>query len=217
MLLFDVSASTSTEQRSRYAEYGKSLWDHVAKESSTVEKPAALQAALITGSGLAEEQILFDEDAPKYSFFSTDGRDRIRARTQAAEKKVKAGLEKLLTSMRSNTAVLDGLDLADRFFSAHPGASKTLYIFSDMLEQSDRLNMGDSRLRLGKAEIASFIDKERSNQLLPNLRGVRIIVCGARAQDAAKYRMARAFWLEYAKAAGAQLEAKDYGVLFRLP
>ncbi len=217
MLLYDVSASTKPEQRDQYVDYGQQLWKQVSKDSSEVARPVALHGALVTGLGIADEIILFEVIVPEYNFLSMQGQDGIRAKTNEAGKKVASGLERLKTSKLQNTAILDGLDLAERFFRKHPKAAKKLYLFSDMLEQSERLNMGDANVKLDKEGIESFIELEREQGLVPNLAGVRVVVCGAEAPDSSTYRKVRAFWLAYLRAAGADVDLADYGTTLSLP
>jgi hypothetical protein len=93
-------------------------------------------------------------------------------------------------------------------------------IFSDMVEESDRLKMTNEAM--APRMVDRFIAHERSGPYFPRLGGVRVYVAGAgvttRATSSLKNEQIEAFWLRFLRATGAQIDPDHYGsTLTRFP
>jgi hypothetical protein len=77
-----------------------------------------------------------------------------------------------------------------------------------MKEESAEYNF--ARERLTDKRIEEIIRKER-NKGLPDLKGVKVYVAGARADDRRHFQNIQRFWMSYFKTCGAILEESNYG------
>jgi len=112
------------------------------------------------------------------------------------------------------TDVIDAMQLAERVFSTYEGNQKLLVVFSDMIEESRRYNFTTEKLTA--ARIGQIIANEQDAGRLPDLQGVEVCVVGAGATTsgglpADKLLTIREFWIQYFKAAGANLPKERYG------
>lgn len=136
-------------------------------------------------------------------------------RLKEKREQVWAKAQGLFSSAPSNqTRILDAIRLAERVFSAYPRPKRSLVIFSDMVEESDKRNF--TRERLTDMVIERIINEEKQTKRLPDLTGVRVYVIGAGASGnqhstSEQYAGIENFWLRYFKAAGADMTKERYG------
>ena len=120
----------------------------------------------------------------------------------------------------SGTVILDALDVGAQYFANHPEASDTyLIIFSDMIEESDRL---DWRAIQTPEAREAFIKGETEQGTLANLDNVVVYVAGVgpnaiKDQPPARVRAWRTFWHDYIEAAGGSVEGRWSTSLSRFP
>ena len=126
--------------------------------------------------------------------FLQDARDYLRPFSDPAE--------------RNN---IDGTDLLSTLHDvgeevrAHPDQAATLYLFSDMLQSNRMIDMEGLR----RMPPNGWVENALASGLLPDLRGLCVIVVGARMDTEAAQRV-RSFWAEYFDATGATLLDENY-------
>jgi hypothetical protein len=216
VVLFDVSGSTGAPDiRERYLEAFGSVVTHVAGTHGTVvgdvidENPLAhasfpIHVAFKTCDPLRENPLVCDATWEQGRAEALAGAEAILARTPEAP----------------GTDIHGALLLAGRVFAAYPEArSRSLVVFSDMIERTDRLNV----VRLAEDEQAASLEAMAADGLLADLEGVTVYVVGAGVQagtdlPADRIRSIERFWHAYFARAGAELAEERYGpTLLRFP
>jgi len=216
VVLFDVSRSTDDpDVRERYLTTFETVLDHVAATHGTVvgdvidDDPLAHStfpiAAAFEGCPLSENRLECDARTAKMRATAvTSARDILTRVTGAA-----------------GTDIHDGLLLAQRVFDAYPEArSRSLVLLSDMVERSERLNVG----RVTDASIEATIDGLAADGSIPDLSGVQVYVVGAGVSQggggmpADRFLAIQHFWQTFVSRAGASLPSERYGAaLVRFP
>lgn len=106
------------------------------------------------------------------------------------------------------TEVMAGFQSAAKIFRQYDRKRSVLVVFSDMVEESSGYNF--KKQPPTPARTLEILGAERSNHRMPDLTGVRIYVVAATGEDSKKYVELQEFWMAYAKAAGANIEAQNY-------
>jgi hypothetical protein len=88
---------------------------------------------------------------------------------------------------------------------AHPMHAPTLYLFSDMLQSNRTVDMEGLR----RMPRSGWIEAAAANGMLPDLRGLCVVVVGARV-DMESSQQIKQFWLDYFEATGATLLEENY-------
>lgn len=210
VVLFDLSGSTGTEMiRAQYLrDFGKIL--------DSVAVGGVLAVDIIDDNPLAHSSFPIAASFDRYDPLKENRLNydrRIRAQRESVTRQAQAVVNKR-SSGRPGTSVMDALQLAERVFGSYPGTTRVLVIFSDMIEQSRRYNFAGERLT--PARIQQIIEREQSAKRLPDLAGVEVCVVGAGAARSGgitpeRFLTIQEFWLQYFKAAGANLPKARYG------
>jgi hypothetical protein len=126
--------------------------------------------------------------------FLRDAKDYLKPFSQPAERDNITG-----------TDLLSTLHDVGEEIRAHPEHAPTLYLFSDMLQSNRMIDMEGLRRmpRDGWAKTAA------ANGMLPDLRGLCVVVVGARVDTEASQRVKK-FWVDYFEATGATLSDENY-------
>ena len=120
-------------------------------------------------------------------------------------------VDSILTKVKRDvqyTDIFSSLKLAEKLFVQYSNTQKVLVIFSDMEEdnpdiQFDNTNLSESRVK-------EIIEKRRTNNLLPNLAGVKVFIVGANSVDYKKYEQIETFWLKFFKECNADIKKGNY-------
>lgn len=217
VVLYDVSASVKPSSRSAYRQLTLSLWKQISSTAAPTERPARMVGALITGASLAHEQQIFDEVATDHGFADTsESKDAHDAKSAKSKRAIDEAAQSLMQRTAPGTEIMASLDYAQRVYAQFPQAEKHLVIFSDMIEQSDELDISKYAASFPEAEITRLVEKQVRQGFLPNLSGVSVSVCGATAATSASFRNFRRFWQAYFKAAKADLQPFNYGSTLNL-
>ncbi len=113
------------------------------------------------------------------------------------------------------TAILDALYVTRKVLQSESGkkaARRTIIVFSDMVEDSERANFEQEYLSAGR--IKTLLSIEEKNSRLPDMKGVDVWVAGAtpnRAMGEARIRSIETFWEAYFARCGALLTPDRYG------
>ncbi|MFQ5678327.1 MAG: hypothetical protein ACE5HP_02595 [Gemmatimonadota bacterium] len=95
-------------------------------------------------------------------------------------------------------------DVAEELRGA-PGRRATMYLFSDMLQSTPEIDMEGMR----RMPEAGWVQAAAARGVLPDLRGLCVVVVGARV-DTDPAQQIKSFWEEYFAATGARLEDRNY-------
>jgi len=216
VVLFDVSRSTDDpEVRARYLATFETVLDHaIATHGSVVgdvidDDPLAHSTFPISTTfeacdPISQNQLVCDAATA-----------RTRATAMAAARDVLAR-----NTGAVGTDIHDGLLLAQRVFDAYPEAgTRSLVLLSDMVERSERLNVG----RVTEASIEATIDGFVADGSIPDLSGVQVYVVGAGVSQggsgtAERFLTIQHFWQAFVSRAGGSLPSERYGAaLVRFP
>jgi hypothetical protein len=146
------------------------------------------------------------------------------AKIKSFGKQVSVAAHRIIDGPRQarGTAILDALSSTSNHVTPYGGAKhKYLVIFSDMIEESDRLKMTNAALR--SDAVSSFVHKQWLSGNLPKLNGFQVYVAGAgesanKATAVLKRDLIRNFWIQYLHAAKANLDSSNWnGRLSRFP
>lgn len=203
LTLFVFDRSTSIE------DYQLELAQQLANEQiSALRHGDHIAAFQVLQLSLAEPPRRWSQAVPKREFdgmdvardsitlarFLRDAKDYLRPFSQASDRENITG-----------TDLLSTLHDVGEEIRAHPEHAPTLYLFSDMLQSNRMIDMeGLRRLpRDGWAEAAA------ANGMLPDLRGLCVVVVGARVDTESAQRVKK-FWTDYFEATGATLNGENY-------
>ena len=211
-VLFDLSETTNTpEIRKTYLNRFKFVLDRM-------QVGDAIEAALITEKSVSELNLSIECEFPVI---------KNKIGTELFEKKYKVLADSILDMKKDsllkvadsvlfkpkrkilNTEIISSLQVAERVFKSFPQPRKILVVFSDMIEDSKHYNF--ERENLSSQRINQIINREKKDNLLPNISGVKIYVAGATAKDSERYNNIKNFWFEYFKNCNANLESQNYG------
>lgn len=130
----------------------------------------------------------------------------VRLDQEDAEAEARKTIESLAESLLAagndagHTRILEAIGAASEAFKAGQPGRRRLILLTDGVEESDVVNLDQPEVT--SDEIKDAMAKAKTLDLLPNLRGVDLIVIGAGGED---YAGVRAFWIAYAKETGAKL------------
>jgi len=206
-VLFDISGSTLKMREQFYQDFQEILEKTKGGDRIIVD--------CITENPLAQSKFQIKEKIPVYGL--------LKHYKQTPEKEVKeikgtisTTAKKVIFERRKipKTKILDAIQLARRVFNTYPEPQKILVLFSDMIEESERYNF--ISLNLTKQKNTQIIEKERTNERIPDLHNVKVYVIGATAVHEGgmlteKIESIREFWLLYFKECGADLTPERYG------
>jgi len=102
------------------------------------------------------------------------------------------------------TDILSTLHDVSEEFRVRGNTSKTLYLFSDMLQSTNTIEMEG-----GSVPSSNWVASAAREGIIPDLTGVCVVVIGARVDTRAGQRV-KAFWKGYFDAAGATLLDANY-------
>lgn len=215
MTLFDLSESTATPiMRTAYINGFKEI-------IKSVREGDVLIGASITDKSIQQLALPVMFECPVFKP-TTDNPLLRKGEEEEFKKKLVSAKEEQIRTVEElllgsdgrpkiiKTDILSSLVLASEIFKRYPEKRRILFIFSDMIEDSESYNF--EKLNLNGNKIKEIIEKEKSENRIPNLTGIRIYVTGAQARSQEKYNSIKKFWIEYLKETGAELV--DYGSSF---
>lgn len=130
--------------------------------------------------------------------------------TERVKEELRAAFDSIQPDQRATeTRILDAFNVAQQVFEADKNRKERwLVLLSDMLEDSDEARF--EKRKLTPAVVKKIIESRKTRGLLPDLRGVRVYVAGARAPTSSKFSEAQTFWQEYVKETGAIMQRGHY-------
>jgi len=203
-VLFDLSQSAQ-KVRSGYQVDFEKVVDGLTGDELVL-------GAGITANSLATGRFEIDKEISKYNPFA-DSKLTYRKKLQNAQMALKQDARKLLERTSApNTDLLGAMQLAEKAFQSHAGATakvRLLILFSDMVEESTHCNFRNENLT--PPRITTLVGAEQKAGRLPMLNGVQVWVSGAGGTLPEKFSQIQDFWLQYFRAAGADLRKGRYG------
>lgn len=203
-VLFDLSQSANNVRAGYQSDFAR-IVDGLAGGELVL-------GAGITAHSLATGRFEIEKEIPKYSAF-VDSKLTFRKKIQKAQVAAKEEAKKLLAGPSTPTTdLLGAMQLAEKAFQGTAAASakvRYLIIFSDMVEESARYNFRKENLT--PARSAMILEAERKAGRLPALKGVQVWVSGAGGTVPEKFLQIQDFWIQYFRAAGADLRKSRYG------
>ena len=214
-VLFDLSESTAQSLlRQEYLETFMKIVDirdiRADLKDSYIQPGDVLIADIISDNSVSGSTFPIFKEFQKYSFWQDNYiRCKKQFRLEKEEQILKAE-EILFTPKRKimQTDIFSSLRIAERVFKRFSREENVLIILSDMKEESAEYNF--ARDRLTDNRIKEIIAKERIKGL-PDLKGVKVYVAGARGNDSRHFQNIQKFWMSYFKECGATLEEDAYG------
>lgn len=186
---------------------------HLAKELTDAridvlehgDKIAALQVLQLS---LAEPPERWSQTVPKKEWT-----DQEIARDSVTRTRFLRDAQAYLVAF-TDTAGRDEIDGTDLLSTLHdvgaelrgaPNRESTLYMFSDMLQSNRQIDMEGLRAMPS----SGWIHNAASKGMLPDLKGLCVVVIGARVDNEHSQRV-RKFWQEYFEVTGANLQDQNY-------
>ena len=212
-VLFDVSDSTKAEEtRRKYLE----SFDKIIEKTGEGD---VLVADFISDDPLGQSSFAINQEFPVFQT-DTDNDLIVKKQKQEFAEKIKAPREQIkekAAQMLSDTSrpvkktkILDANLLAEKVFQTYKRPKNVLVIFSDMIESSEKANF--EKQKLTAEAVQKILETEKKAGRIPQLSNVKIYVIGASGGAASdSFNQIQNFWLEYYKAAGADLSKENYG------
>jgi hypothetical protein len=201
VVFVDMSGSTNTARRTVYRNAFEKIYQNLQQGDRVV-------VGTITGRSFIDFKPVVDAEIPKKSVWV----NRISFEQNLAKTKdnIKKGVEGLLSRKKGtpHTEILNSLNIADTIFHKEK-RQKVLVILSDMVQDSKEYNF--ERVKVTDAYISSIIKHRKKNNLIPDLKGVKVYVAGASADEAKKFRSIEKFWNNYFESTGADFSSHRYG------
>lgn len=201
VVLFDTSGSTQGVR-------GRYLDDF--KEALSIYKDDP-NKILIYGDVITENTLATASYPIKQTVEEDKGWLGNPLKRESSKKLVVTQVKKALEQVSAKSDIMTGFQLAEKIFAGHRNArDKRLIIFSDMIEQSSRYQFDVDKL--DSNSINDIIAREKEDNRLPELNGVKIWVVGFAAAkkgglSSGKVQQIQDFWMCYEKATGAEADA----------
>jgi hypothetical protein len=201
VVFVDMSGSTNTARRTVYRNAFEKIYQNLQQGDRVV-------VGTITGRSFIDFKPVVDAEIPKKSLWVN--RISFEQNLAKAKAEIKKGVEGLLSRKKGtpHTEILNSLNIADTIFH-NEKRQKVLVILSDMVQDSREYNF--ERVKVTDAYISNIIKHRKKNNLIPDLKGVKVYVAGASADEAKKFRSIEKFWNNYFKSTGADFSSHRYG------
>ena len=201
LVFIDMSGSTNTARRTIYKKAFKKIYQNLQQGDRIV-------VGTITGRSFIDFKPVVDVEIPKKSVWVN--RISFEQNLAKTKDKVNKQVESLMSRKKGTprTEILNSLNIADTIFH-NEKRHKILVILSDMVQDSKEYNF--SQVKVTDTYIANIIKNRKKNSLIPNLKGVKVYVAGASADEAKKFRSIEKFWNSYFEITGADFSTHRYG------
>ena len=201
VVMVDMSGSTNAARRTVY----RNAFDKIYQSFREGDR---IVVGTITGTSFIDFKPVVDAEIPKKSVWVN--RISFEQNTTKTKNTIKEKVEGLLSRKKGTprTEILNSLNIADTLFH-NEKRNKILVILSDMVQDSKEYNF--ARVQVTDTYIENIIKYRKRNKLVPNLKGVKVYVAGASAEEARKFRSIEKFWNRYFKVTGADFSTHRYG------
>jgi hypothetical protein len=201
LVFVDMSGSTNIARRTVYKNAFEKIYQNLRQGDRIV-------VGTITGRSFIDFKPVVDVEIPKQSVWVN--RISFEQNLTKTKDKIRKQVEGLMSRKKGTprTEILNSLNIADTIFH-NEKRQKILVILSDMVQDSKEYNF--SRIKVTDTYTANIIKYRKKNNLIPNLKGVKIYVAGASADEAKKFRSIEKFWNSYFEVTGADFSTHRYG------
>lgn len=210
LVFFDISASVKSDS------YKKAYHDNFKLIETSFKPGDVVVAGLITENSLTELQLPINFHFDEF-IASTDNNLFAKAEEVKFNSKfllLKDSLLNIVDSLFNNsrdvqkTEILSSMHLAEKIFKSYPEYKKIMIIMSDMIEDSEIINLNKVSLNIDFTN--NFIKEKIDNGEIPNLKDVKIYIAGAYCSSSEKYKQIQNFWLKYFESCNANLSLQNY-------
>jgi len=201
IIFVDMSGSTNLARQTVYRECFEKIYENLSQGDRIV-------VGTITGRSFIEFKPVVDVVIPEKSVWVN--RIQFERSVTETKAKIRQEVENLLSRKKGTprTEILNSLNIAETIFHDEK-REKILVILSDMIQDSREYNF--SKTTITDEYINRVIRYRQTQNLLPNLTGVKIYVAGASGKDSHKFRSIEKFWARYFEKAGAEYSHHRYG------
>ena len=211
VVLVDRSASTGRD---------RALYQRAAKAVIEGLKPGdRLIASPITEASANDFRDYLDASlpAPLAPLRLWDVPQKYAAEKQAWEEQYKTKMnqirqatDKLLEAPSGSpkTRIFESLRITAQILASEHRPVKVVVVLSDMLEDSNEADF--EAMQLSDAAIAKELARQQQQQIVPDLRGVRVFVAGASGEPLERAAALERFWRRYFQEAGALIDPGGY-------
>ena len=211
LILFDVSLSVAKpETRLSYRSAYQKIFTKIEagdnilvgyitdKSINQLELPVAFRFESFIAT--SDNDITLMNEKSKYLSMINRQKDSVNRIIDSILTKVKRKVE--------YTDIFSSLNLAEKLFGQYSNTQKVLVIFSDMEEDNPEVQFDNTNL--SESRVKEIIEKRRTDNLLPNLTGVKVFIVGANSVDYKKYEQIETFWLKFFKECNADIKKGNY-------
>jgi hypothetical protein len=200
LVLFDLSSSTR-EHREEYSRYFEEIL-------ASMKGGDMLLVSKIVARPTGASTVEVKQEFPAFSMF-TENEIKYKGKMKRIKEGVGEKVRGVLAGNSNATPILDSLMQAERVFKLYPRDKKVIVLMSDMVEEGKRYNFARSQLS-GKQADETLAGLKKGGRL-PDLKGAKVYVAGARHPDPDKAMRIREFWLRYFRECGAEAAKENYG------
>ncbi len=202
IVFLDMSGSTNKDRKSIY----KNAFDMIYKK---LDQDDRIVVGTITSHSYIDFKPRVDEKIPKKSIWVN--RLKYEKNLTRTRKKIKKEVNRLLSYKHGTrqTEILNSLNIADTIFHNEKNRMKILVLLSDMIQDSREYKF--DKTRITNKYIENLIKNRKKQELIPDLKGVKIYVAGASASGSRKFRAVKLLWTRYFKTCNADFSTHRYG------
>jgi len=212
-VLFDISDSTKAEETRR------KYLDGFDKIIEKIGGGDVLVADFISDDPLGQSSFTINQAFPVFKT-DTDNELLIKKQKLKFEEEIKTLREQAKEKAKQmlaganrtvkKTKILDANLLAEKVFQKYQRPKNVLVIFSDMKESSEKIDF--EKQKMSAETTKKILEDEKKASRTPKLSNVQVYVVGASGGNTLdSFNQIQNFWLEYYKAAGANLSKENYG------
>ncbi len=216
LVLVDFSGSAKQSRKAYFDSFKKIT--EIKDDRRKIEVGDRMVVWKISGKSIMEDQPLIDENFQiprdvKSDFWRQQEVKKIEKKMAETIPLIEKTMEdQLLLNPDKNriyrTDILGSLHVAEKIFKSSKQGKSVLVIMSDMNEDSVEYNF--SKTDLTSKKIDEIIAREKKKGRVPDLKGVKVYVAGARASSRDRFFKIQSFWLKYFKECGADLSKENY-------
>jgi len=201
VILVDMSGSTNLARRTVYREGFEKIY-------KDLDQGDRIMVGTITGRSYIDFKPVVDVEIPEKSVWVN--RIQFERNLTETKEKIRSEVEQLLSKREGTprTEILNSLNVADTIFHGET-RRKILVVFSDMVQDSREYNF--AKVEVTDGYIDKVIRYRQKQNLIPNLKDVRVYIAGASGADPKKFRSVERFWTRYFEKSEADFSPYRYG------
>lgn len=213
--LLDYSASLSDEEFDKYVHMlNRGLMKNLTFDDEIVlipiDQASVMKNEIIGSCNFSDLREPLSGNIPQFAILSEE--DTIRHRFEAV---LDTLFQSKIYSFRDSrrkynilTDIVGSINQAFVYLNRTEKTRRALFIFSDMIQESEDLNLKKIRNLSG---IEKAVDKLEESGSIPELGGAKVFICGATEKKARRYQLNQKFWYLFFQKAHASIYDYGYG------